>query len=401
MPDFGKFTARGGSEVEASLTTLLTKMGRAFEEILPRESYRSVILIGGYGRGEGGVQVIDGSERPHNNLDFMVITRPGFATDLYPRMRECVAQFAQDAGLGIDISFIEEQRLVQSPCLVMWYDMRFGHKTVIGDDLFLRGLDQFSKEKIEPFDVLRLMVNRGTLLVINDAVLGKQALQESDRKLIIKHVMKALIGFGDAYLFSRGEYDWSYAEKQQRMQSLADAPSELKRLYEEALEFRFSPNYERYADRDLQEWMTELRGLLREPYLDFERFRLGKPSLDWSGYLPAALACEFGKALKSPRGLAKSLVYALRTRGIPGVSGLRTRLAARCVGDRILMPLIFPAVYFDVDDGAYEQAAQRYLKASTNKSRSRRNAYLRKWGEIGDSNFQNVIDANDIPLHDD
>ena len=37
------------------------------------ENINSIILIGGYGRGEGGVMEIDGEPHPHNNLDFQII----------------------------------------------------------------------------------------------------------------------------------------------------------------------------------------------------------------------------------------------------------------------------------------------------------------------------------------
>lgn len=398
MPNYGRFTARGGSEVEASLTTLLERMASAFDDMLAKYSYRSIVLLGGYGRGEGGVQIVEGEERPHNNLDLMVITTPAFVSASYDKLQARVAEFAKEADLGIDISFIEERKLTQSPCLVMWYDMRFGHKTVLGDAEFLGGLDRFSQDKIEPIDVLRLMVNRGTLLVINDVVLEKEILTASDRKLIIKHVMKALIGFGDAYLFSRGEYDWSYLEKQRRMQALTDAPDDLKQLYEEALEFRFSPNYEKYEQRDLQAWAEELRELLGRLYLDFERFRLGDEDLAWSGYLERALSHEFRKNLTSLRGLAKNVVFGLRSRGIPKALGLRGRLLSRCVGESVLMPVLYPSVSFDIEDTSFRQATQSFLGASSDDHRTLRHAYLRKWGETGDSNFQNVIEAQGISL---
>lgn len=398
MPDYGKFTARGGDEVEQFLTELLHNMGEAFRDILPDASYRSVVLIGGYGRGEGGVQIAGGRECPHNNLDLMVITTPAFTPDLRDRLDKSVAQFAEDAELGIDISYIEETRLRRSPCLVMWYDMRFGHKTVLGDDQFLRGLDRFTEDRIEPLDVLRLMINRGTLLVINDVFLEKEDVLASHRKLIVKHVMKALIGFGDAYLFSRGQYDWSYLEKQNRMQALADAPEDLKRLYEEALEFRFSPDYDNYADKNLHEWAEELRALLAPLFLQFERDRLQKPTMDWPTYLQSALSREFKNGFTSPRGLAKLAVYGIRTRGTNDVGGLGTRLASRCVGDRVMMPLVYPAVYFNIEDPGFRKAAQAYLQAPGDDRHALRHGFLRKWGEIGDSNFQSVIDANGIQL---
>ena len=43
-------------------------------KIIPKEKIKCIILIGGYGRGEGGVIRKGESLIPHNNLDFNIIT---------------------------------------------------------------------------------------------------------------------------------------------------------------------------------------------------------------------------------------------------------------------------------------------------------------------------------------
>ena len=63
-----------------------------------------------------------------------------------------------------------------------------------------------------------------------------------------------------------------------------------------------------------------------------------------------------------------------------------------------MMPLVYPAVYFSIEDPGFRKAAQAYLQAPGDDRHALRHAFLRKWGEIGDSNFQNVIDANGIQL---
>ena len=405
MPQYGQLTARGGAEVETFLTDLLDQASSRFADVLPEDTYRSVILIGGYGRGEGGVQTIDGQEKPHNNLDLLVITKPAFSDDRKPELAAIAEQLSEQAGLGIDIGYIEEARLVRSECLVMWYDMRFGHKTLLGDADFLSGLDQFTADRVQAADVLKLMVNRGTLLIINDVLLESfetsSALPESSRKLILKHVMKAIIGFGDAYLYSRGRYDWSYLEKQRRMQSMDDAPADLKRIYEEALEFRFSPNYDSYADRDLHAMAEELRDSLEPVFLRFEAHRLVADGLLWDDYLHRALRREITSSLSSPREIAKRAVYTIKEPGIPKAGGLLPRIASRAAGSRQLMPLLFPAVYFDRDHASQPlaDAARGFLNAESDSPADLRRAYLRKWGDLGDINFRTVVEKHGIDLN--
>src|SRR5690606_3500364 len=120
------------------------------------------------------------------------------------------------------------------PCLVMWFDMRFGHKVLLGDPSFARGLDRFRLSRIEPADVRNLLVNRGTLLVINDLLFdGPGGNDEAARRTALKHAMKAVIGYGDALLYFLGEYDHSYVEKQRRMRIRRDVPAAFRDLYDE------------------------------------------------------------------------------------------------------------------------------------------------------------------------
>ena len=70
---YGRFTVRGGEAVERLLTELVAAAAARVDEAIAASEYRALVMIGGYGRGEGGVQIVDGVERPHNNLDFLLI----------------------------------------------------------------------------------------------------------------------------------------------------------------------------------------------------------------------------------------------------------------------------------------------------------------------------------------
>src|SRR4030095_384452 len=72
---WGRFTARGGDEAEGYICTLVHEVVEVLSFTLDPSSYRAVVMIGGYGKGEGGVESTPQGERPHNNLDLLVITR--------------------------------------------------------------------------------------------------------------------------------------------------------------------------------------------------------------------------------------------------------------------------------------------------------------------------------------
>ena len=81
MKDWGRFTLLGGSAVEALLADIVHEVADAFAARLRPDQYRALVLIGGYGRGEGGIEIRDGGEHPHNNLDFLLVARHAPGTD--------------------------------------------------------------------------------------------------------------------------------------------------------------------------------------------------------------------------------------------------------------------------------------------------------------------------------
>ncbi len=62
--DWGRFTARGGAGIEEAIRDAVEDVSTVLEKTLRPEEYRAVVLLGGYGRGEGGVESVDGRERP-------------------------------------------------------------------------------------------------------------------------------------------------------------------------------------------------------------------------------------------------------------------------------------------------------------------------------------------------
>lgn len=401
---WGRFTVRGGAEVEAEIGELAARAGEIVEANIPRAAVRALVMLGGYGRGEGGVERRGGAQRPHNNLDFLLITTlQGSAGGAASKQRldELFRPLVAASGVGIDTGVINEWRLRAAPCLVRWCDMRFGHKTIAGDPSFVPSLTRFRAESIEPADVLNLLVNRGTLLVINDLLIGQGAGAAVDRRTVIKHVMKAIIGYGDACLFARGDYAVSYVERQRRMRARRDVSLEFRSLYDEALEFRLEPAYERYLGRDPGAWMDQLRELLEPVHLAFEAWRLGAPGLSFDDYPERALLHALRSLPRGPRELARAGRNLLRgARSTPSSSGERLwmDLALRCSGPQGSFALAFPAVLYRAGGERSAELARRVLGAASASPAELRRAYLARWRQRGDINFPALIERLGIDL---
>jgi hypothetical protein len=408
LVDGERFTHYFSPQADAQIHQAAGEVARLVESLVPESCYHSLVLIGGYGRGEGGVRGESGSERPNNNLDFLLISRNADSQQLSDWQRSVDAgleSIQAISGIAIDFSIIAGESLCRSACRIMWYDMRWGHKTILGDPEFVSSLDRFRIERVPSWDVHNLLVNRGTLLVINDCLPpnGDRGELNSVRS---RHTIKAVIGYGDALLYAHGHYHWSYAEKQQRMRRLSCVPEAFRRMYDDAAEHRFRPaNHlprilaDSDAVREMCEWV----------HLTCEAKRLRQADLDWNRYLEIALRAGPWED-PSPRGWLKSVHNAWGNRRVTSAASIlapdspltRLNFAARwglrTLSTQRLLGLLFPAVVYDDVPAALRQCAAMLLDAPTIEQRSLQRAYLRSWGDVVDRNFGRFVRRLGISL---
>ena len=391
---WGRFTAKGSAEVEARITALVEEAAEALKPLLPPSVCRALILIGGYGRGEGGVISTPDGEHPHNNLDFLAILESNDARKaraIRQQMLDAFLPIARRYDIEIDVGTVSTRTLRWAPSLVMWYDMRFGHKTILGDSGYMPSLRRFEVDRIPPWDARNLLVNRASLLVINDYLL-EQYYDQVDRNLVVKHIVKAIIGYGDALLFFLGGYHWSYVERQRRIRQQAGIDEQFRRLYDEAADFRFRPHYADYATRDLVQWMADLRRELGPVHLRCESLRLNCPELDWAAYPHAALRHVVLDDAGSLHGWAKKSLNMARHRSAWALPlPPHERLGAAMLGPANLMRTLFPVVGYDLEIPEFRDLAVRAFDVRDASIAELRRGYLLQWSRYGDVNFQSIL----------
>jgi hypothetical protein len=400
---WGKFTVRGTEKVEELITSMVLKVANTVEKKLEGNEYEALILIGGYGRGEGGVVVVDGEERPHNNFDFVLIVKnlDGSAIDdLKKKMMQALEPVIKEIQFGVDLSVINAGKLRHASCRVIWYDMRFGHKTILGNASFIPSIQHFTIANIPDWDARNLLVNRGTLMIINDLLLEKSELSQDYKKLIVKHVVKAIIGYGDTLLYFLDDYNWSYVEKQKRMQKRSDVVPAFKAIYDEAMNFRFQPDYDNFLKKDLLKWMEELRIHFEKIFLICESKRLKKTNLNWENYAETAFKFALFDEITSLKPLAKKILAILKNRKYPGKGCPGAKLGFKTLRDDGVLPILFPLFAYHLQNADYRKLAANFLYAKSTEFNDLRKAYLRYWGRVGDTNFINVLKKYEISLED-
>lgn len=349
------FTWSRDPAAEAVASRAVEAVRSAVVGALPRSGYRAVLLVGGYGRGEGGVVWENGRARLHNNLDVLVVATGAwrFARHaLEARARRAVEPIAASLGVGIDVGAIADWTLERGPRRVFYYDLCHGHHTLAGDDRYARR-HAFSADRIVADDMLALVANRGTLLAINRELVARG---RASHGVLAKHAAKAILGYGDGWLWTRGLYHWSYGERLRTIER-SSAPRWLIELYATAARWRFEPGTRPLVDGDLASWSDELLDRL-EPIHREVIARVDGRFSGWSAHLyPTTIAGRVRSTFGRVPDLAR----------------------------------LFPTVAYRTARDAVPLAAQ-VLDASTEPT-ALRSAYLRAWGIDGDPNFSTAATA--------
>ncbi len=393
-----KLTYYNNKNVEDFLHKVLVEVSDVFKDNFSDEQTAALILIGGYGRGEGGVVIENLVPSPHNNLDLLYIHNGRIPARTVNLVNELLQATSKKYNIGIDMFTINKQKLLKLNGLVIGYDMRYGHKTLLGNSTFLKEHKSFSIYNIDTTDIRQLIVNRGTLLLINRLLLQKESLIKEEKKLIIKHCIKAIIGYGDALLYFNNLYHWSYAKKQSNMSQSTSIDPKIKTLYSEAISFRFLPDYEKYLLKDLESWNDELIEIFSSIHLYCETINLNKTELNWDNYLATALDQKSFSRQNLPQKI-KSCIYGLKKPSI--ITEFATPFQAISYmqfGAKGILSLLFPYIVYKVYPERYHTIFKKILSTENINETSLLNGFLLLWAKYGDTNFINVLNIHNIKL---
>lgn len=390
MSSYGKLSVSGSPKFESELSLVLDNIAKEIKESIDRKYYEAVILMGGYGRGEGGVITVDGKEYPHNNFDFVIISKKisqEIKEILDIEFMQIFKKHTKPINIDVEFSIISSSKLKNHQPMVITYDMKYGHKLIAGDASVLSENENFELDTIPAWDIRNLMVNRGTLLIINDLMLEKKELSLNEKKIIIKHLVKAVIGYGDALLYHLGNYHYSYVQKNILMQNQTEVDPKFKEIYKLAMQFRFSPNYEMYLNFDLHNLQNKIKKQLHEVHILCEQMSLKNNALNWANYIPTVLNNTLYEDLGVKNILKKGYNLIKDTPYISSFSILNN-IKLRSTGIKGMMPILFPLIAFDINNSNVKNIMEDFFRLNSSEDINRyKSAYLSYWGKYINSNF--------------
>lgn len=178
---------------------------------------RSLVLTGGFARGEGAV--LHGA--PQNDYDLVAIRGNGRPKVSYEKLR---SGLEERIGLHLDLAPVPAWRLPLVGGSIFWYETAWRGRILWGEDLLGRIRVRHPRD-LKRTEALRLLVNRaaGLLLVTESDDPHAHRIQAA----------KGLLSVLDAHLFAAGRFPPTQTERWTLMQSMHEAgtaPSALEHL---------------------------------------------------------------------------------------------------------------------------------------------------------------------------
>ncbi len=241
-----KYSLRGSEAFDAKLDADFAVIVQALMSSPEGPLCIALVLLGGYGRGEGTPYLVGDHQLPFNDYDFVVVSEAMSRRQriqVQARLRQLEQRLSEQLGLPIDLCLYPYNDLRRAEFSLLNYEMKYGHIVIWGKQQVLADMPAYAPDAIPLSEGTRLLLNRGKLLLdIRRAIRTGRELTAEERLRFMKFVFKAFLAFGDCALLILRKYDLSYAVKKNRVETVAasDVPDSafLIACYQRAVAFK-------------------------------------------------------------------------------------------------------------------------------------------------------------------
>ena len=266
----GKYTVYG-QKVDAAIEKDLS----IIKDILIKEvNPISITLFGGFGKGEGSVEIVNGNVIPFNDYDLYLITRSKLSND---RIEDLVRRTSRAIGRGgldfvehpgenydskrffhVDVRDIPLSDLPRLKRTQRTIELKYASQVIWGDESVLARIPPVSSDGLSVSEGVRNLFNKmNTLLLCMDfEKLRGVELAPDERKIIIYYAVKAYLSCSVALLILRGKFQPTYTGRtvlleqifQDEFPSLAQREPDLVRKIRWARDFKVKLDFDGIDD---------------------------------------------------------------------------------------------------------------------------------------------------------
>lgn len=346
-----KYTVKASHRFDARVDADMRRIADAVAASPHAAVFRALILLGGYGRGEGTPFIVNGEQLPFNDYDLVVVSAPlspALRSAVKAHLRDLERRLSEAIGLPVDLCLYPADTLGSAEFSLLNYEMKHGHRVVWGDPAILNRMPEYRHDGIPLSEGTRLLLNRGKLLLdVRRALAGGAPLTPEDRIRWWKFLLKAWLAFGDCALLIHGDYNIRYTIKQERILRYRTAdvpdPDTLVEGYLHAIALKEWGDFAPLEQRDLAAELERTRRYFLVFLEWYEQRRTGVGLADPGRYAAALL--RRGRECGAVKALALNLAL-LKTRAV------RNGAALMCVHPRARLYLALPRLLGDEDRSA-------------------------------------------------
>jgi predicted nucleotidyltransferase len=282
----GKYSVREDPLIDTIIQQELEFIVLRLLELLGDEII-SILLVGGFGRGEGGVVSEDYSWRPVNDYDLLLVVRnlkqvqATYGTEL----KKYLKQLEKNVSVKqIDVALVNEFMLAIPGWSVVRYENRWGNQELYATrSVRIRAVPARFLPLREATTYYR--TRAAGLLIAILLLEGEGNFSTRERyELAYLEINKAFLAIGDAFLLQNRQYHYSYRERRKRVNKLVEIPEMTRVKYEGAAVQKLFPDFRKLEQNRLMSMWNEATRLFLSSFLCFESIRKGRTFKNLSDY---------------------------------------------------------------------------------------------------------------------
>lgn len=272
------YSLLNNAQLDERISSDLNEICECLQALPEFDNVISIILVGGYGRGEGTALFKGNSAGPYNDYDLVLVTTSSWNPFKIKKFKRVLSDLSrgleQKLGIAIDLMPISVNDLSHAKPTLFNTEMRLGHKVLYGPPQSLFTMPELQLHSLPKEEGLRLLMNRAMLLILieND-------LKNRERRL--RYIHKNHLALGDALLILNSQNRLHYSEKADLVDQLVQESvpkefAELAQWYRQAIDFKIYGKLESYQRLNTIQMYEQLREMLPFFILWFESMRLKK-----------------------------------------------------------------------------------------------------------------------------
>lgn len=283
----GKYTVYG-KKVDLEIQKQLDKI---IKVIVNHINPLSIILIGGFGRGEGSIIYKNKKFIPINDYDIYVVTSKKYSNELIEKTCEeasrsidkrCIDfyDYTQDMEYDIEKTFYPDIRVLTLselktlPAFLKYFELK--NSLVIYGENVINKIPDIKLNDIPSPEGFRFLMNRISLMIMHFPYSAFTKLSEKDKERIINFNSKTALSCAEALLFYSKKFVPSYEKRSEILKEtfkmdfleLSKRIPELPGIVEKYTNQKLKPDYEKIKN-PIKDWF-----IIRNYAIEIIRFLL-------------------------------------------------------------------------------------------------------------------------------